>query len=118
MEGKEVRESDQVRDDGASHQAGGSIKGERLSYSECILKNFADRRRIKDSVKILGPSNWKAGVVISWWIKFGEEDKLVGDMFGGCGEQAAQQDSLEIQQRSRLQVERGGRQLRGHSVSS
>lgn len=48
MEGKEVRESDQVRDDGASHQAGGSIKGERLSYSECILKNFADRRRIKD----------------------------------------------------------------------
>lgn len=69
-------------------------------------------------MKILGSSNWKAGVVISWGIKFGEEDKLVGDMFGGGGEQAAQQDSLEIQKRSRLQVGRGGRRLRGHLVSS
>lgn len=45
---KEVRQSDQVRDDCASHQAGGSIKGERLSYRACILKNFTDKEsRIK-----------------------------------------------------------------------
>lgn len=69
-------------------------------------------------MKILGSSNWKAGVVISWWIKYGEEDKSVGDMFGGGGEQAVQQDSLEVQKRSRLHVERGGRRLRGHLVSS
>lgn len=37
-----------VRDDGASHQAGGSIKGERLSYRASILKNFTDRQRIED----------------------------------------------------------------------
>ena len=96
------REWDQVKDDGASLQAGGSIKGDRLSYPECILKNFADRQRIKDQVKILGPSNWTAGVAISWWIKFGEEGKSAGDTLGGGGEREAE-ESVEVQKRSRLQ---------------
>ena len=102
------REWDQVRDDGASLQAGGSIKGDRLSYPECILKNFADRQRIKNQVKILGPSNWTAGVAISWWIKFGEEGKSVGDTLGGGCERPAE-ESVEVRKRSRLQGDAGGR---------